>query len=623
VTLPSITDPIQELPKGSAASPDGKYAPSQLPLDKGDEIKIYMGYADSIEEALSTIRSKYKDKDRVDNMLCVFTGSIDTITATGSSTQGISLNIQCRDRMKYLMDSLGSFNSADVTTPLVDQGDAKSVLRSQVILSIFKRAVGQLEGGSGLKNHESQCASVCGMKVKDGFILDVENNSSGTGLLSQAYAFYNGKEFAEKYKPPENETDFDAQSNKTLGGLTFDPEPNPSSFPILNVITGRLPYNTSEGLETGMQFQITDRVPLEYLRYLAMQEPWPTEVFQDQRSGELWYAPRGLDITSLEDPKRFNRTYYFRHTPAQDEPIHTCQMALVFREETSMIGWRSNIIVSNGTANTNSSVHLRVVPDWLRSLPDDKPKAHACTYYSILDPSATAPGTLAATAMMFARLMGRESRAAALHILGDPSITPGEAIQVIGSPLHPESYQAAEQDRKNALDYYKGYQELYQQSLQSIVGNTAVTNPNTGTTEEVPPTPPVASPGPLPSPTVPIPSPTPESTPSPPPPDDSTAVDPQTGAPPSVTDPENSAQDIPYVSSVLQSGKVTIKPMPAGAPGAANFCPAIFADVANPTSNQITFVKDPITIFRVEAVVHKYNDGQSGYQTEIALLSPF
>lgn len=253
--------------------------------------------------------------------------------------------------------------------------------------------------------------------------------------------------------------------------------------PSMNIITGRMPYPTSVGFNNfaGMSSQVTDRVPIEYIKFLAMQEPWPTEFFCDHRSGEYWYAPRGLDISGLDDPDRFYRTYFYRHAPESalsalgQEYAHPCQALLLYREESSSINWRSNIIVTNApSVNSAESygTHLKLVPPFLAG------RAFACTYYTVVDETIGNSTTeLVATAMAFARLYGKELKAASMHIIGDPSMTPGEAIQVIGSPLYGGGQSPAVQDsskeqwdwdRSVVKDYVTDYKNVHSNLLDDL-----------------------------------------------------------------------------------------------------------------------------------------------------------
>jgi hypothetical protein len=278
-------------------------------------------------------------------------------------------------------------------------------------------------------------------------------------------------------------TPFIGGTTRTPKGLSDIELAIRARHPAFNIITGRKAYDTAEDGKnfTGMSAQVTDRVPVEYIKFLAMQEPWPTEFYCDHRSGEYWYVPRGIDVTGLSDPKRFRRTYFFRHASQEvlstlNQPYaHPGQALLLFREESSCINWRSNIIVTNtphAQESQSYAVHLKVVPSFLQG------RAFACTYYTVVDATIGGqPVELFATAMAFARLYGKELRAASMHVIGDPTLCPGEAVQVLGSPLYGGGYNPAVQDpskeqwqwdREAVLAYYNEYKSLHKGVLDEL-----------------------------------------------------------------------------------------------------------------------------------------------------------
>jgi hypothetical protein len=75
------------------------------PLDILDEVCIFFGYLDTMRPVTQ--------KDIAENrLLRRGVWVVDTVTKSGGASAGIVWTVQCRDRLKYLMDTLGSFNTA-------------------------------------------------------------------------------------------------------------------------------------------------------------------------------------------------------------------------------------------------------------------------------------------------------------------------------------------------------------------------------------------------------------------------------------------------------------------------------------------------------------------------------
>jgi hypothetical protein len=358
-----------------------------FPLGSYDEICIYGGYLDRLRPVVS-------EDIKANRLLRKGVWSVDTITVSGSTPTGIIITVQCRDRLKYLMDTFGSYNTAESNELLVDKNDKpdnnNAIKRSQVILTLARRGIGEYK----------QQESIGGRFINSGVIYDIsdagnENTQSGNVLMDfDPYYMYNidggallvsngtvtqsngqtsatstnatiyntntpeGKAQLEtalaelkakaQAQADSEKDDADVQAkNAEIQALTPDTfmayldangvksgtnigDINVSSAGslrgstanspvakemVFNIVSGRVPYTTAADQYFGQNFIVADRVPLDYIRFLSQQEPWPTEVFQDSRTGEFWYAPRGLDLTGLSDKSRFFRTYYFRNWP--------------------------------------------------------------------------------------------------------------------------------------------------------------------------------------------------------------------------------------------------------------------------------------------------------------------
>jgi hypothetical protein len=597
--LPVVSVP----PSRPGANANAIGSPSAvLPLYLMDEVCIYMGYID-------TMRAVVQDDITQNRLLRVFIGSIDTITAAGNANMGNSVVIQMRDRMKYLMDTLGSYNTSDFSRQnlAVATGQNKdstlpdgSITRKYIILGLAQRAVGNLQGSKSLNDDRidpatrSLCDSVCGLRINSAYSLDTSSAAVDASSLFGPYERTGATDSRDYIYKGDGQSPFIGGSvvNFPLPNVASSPSSNAYSFNInFNIITGRAPYNNSTITALQSGFQVTDRVPVEYIKYLALQEPWVGEMFADHRSGDMWYAPRGLDLTGLEDKKRFFRTYFYRMYPQNLEYVpgetyskpHLAQMARSFREETSILGWRSNIIATNADKigeNSKSIVHLKVTPKWLEG------REHACTFFYLTEPVTTGNiQELAIIALMFARHQGKETRTASVTLLGDPSITPGEAMQVIGSPLivpgvYPDPFedvngkQQWQVDRTNVKEYYQGTKDLYTEFAKNIKDKSGATDTANASTLTV-----------------------------------------------ANGQMINAATD-PAAATVPKAVEVALLPTEAAA---VDMCFSRFVKAtegsANPNGNNVQFPTDPKTVWRAEGVIHKFNDGEPGYYTEVSLMS--
>ena len=637
-------------------------------LDKGDEICIWTGYITGIRD----ITPEDLEQGR---LLRTFVGAIDTLVFSGTSNQGVQLLIQCRDRMKYLMDSVSTFNTTDFlpigsnlsgkpdsagkTVEVSPDFDPNEISRIDVILELARRSIGHLEKSTSLSTGglNTVCGSVCGARITKGYVEDLQN-PIGVTVSSSLFRVYGVD------KDGQSMPLADLQTPLSYSGLTnrndivsLDEVPAKSPFDInnkipflggntkpsntdlmgdsnspassilaldmsFNIITGRMPFALQGTRQNffGNAPQITDRVPVEYIKFISLQEPWPTEFFCDHRSGEFWYAPRGLDVSGLNDPSRFFRTYFFRKAPDNfykavggdalhtatsingKSTVHEAQSILLYREESSVINWRSNIIVMTqplSQAGSAQGVHIKLNPPWLQG------RKFPCSYFVAVDNSiADNISELIATAMTFARIHGKELKAATMHIVGDPSLTPGEAVQIIGSPFHGGGFNTVgdedkeeewKVDRNKLTEYLFGYSVLYQ-NLNWAIKNPTATTPNY----------PVKS---------------------------------NSNNP--ITQPDPTQYKL--ASEITQTGDNISSQDITSLSYAQLQCPAQFspANTANqpkstnpdstPTDSQklvtdniVQFPEDPKTIWRVEAFIHKFNENPGdGFRTEVALLAPF
>jgi hypothetical protein len=420
-------------------------AVAEFPLAPYDEICLYGGYLDRLREATTT------DIDQ-NRLLRKGVWTVDTITVSGSTPTGIIITVQCRDRLKYLMDTFGSYNTAESSEFLTrDSKEWYASARTNVILNIARRGIGHL-------TFNGQEQTLGGRFIQQGTILDIPTavdgqtriegfdpyfmykngetlflatgsptaNPDGSASVTTAgpaesidlstpegvkkaeeklqevkekaraqletitdeaekkaaqevfdriNALQTGQDLLNYIKNSPNQNSVlgtDLSNNQTttaqLGGslrgsVVNGPLAKEMKF---NIVSGRVPYATGADSYFGSNFIVADRVPLDYIKFLSQQEPWPTEVFQDSRTGEFWYAPRGLDLSGLSDRNRFYRTYYFRNWPsdlvAKSDAAQASKKALAaVQAQGAELATYDDLI----SKITKASAEIKQYEDWL------------------------------------------------------------------------------------------------------------------------------------------------------------------------------------------------------------------------------------------------------------------
>ncbi|MFB6284788.1 MAG: hypothetical protein ABEK59_12815, partial [Halobacteria archaeon] len=312
-----------------------------------DQFCIYLGYIDRPREIT-------QDDLKFNRLLRCFVGVVDTIQFTGSGTGGVTIKVEARDRVKWLMDSEIYYQINDGINP--NQ-------RSDLILDITRRSVGDIRNSDG----EKTCQG-CGIEVQKGETVDPQK---GSAAIPEASKWY----------------DEDLLDGQTVNKGLSVPE-----SPKMNIFTSR----TLDQYEKKAQYLLRQQYPTEMLRFLANQEVYPTELFQDNRDGNFYYTPRSVDIDSLEDNTRFRRTYYFK-VPSEDLTLDINQKPINFREEKATLATKTDFLIQNGgTADQGGQqymVHFKAVPYELRN------KNFACKYKRVKDPSIQKIGEAAMVAM--------------------------------------------------------------------------------------------------------------------------------------------------------------------------------------------------------------------------------
>lgn len=512
-----------------------KVLPIQINIER--EFCLWLGYIEQVRPVIQEDLAEGR-------LLRVFIGIIENIKSTASATGGYTIQLQARDRMKWFMDSSVYFNAQQLTkvnNPEVEGGKSSTaVTRSDIIHSIARKSVGVGEGDA--------CQG-CGKDImlNPDWVVDV---ATGDSVL-QANAWY-------------------GDANQPLVGRTriLESELIVPENPEIRIYTTRVGIETSAA---GPNFLLNGQTPVEVIKTLAFQEVYPTEFFQNHRDGNFYYYPRANDSTSLTDPKRFFRTYYFM---MGGDSTNINQRLLALREEKSSIGLKTNFIVAKNSPESNESsafgdmmLHLRTRPYELIGVPI------ACKFHRVHDPTITKYAEAAVIATSMARIWARETKVGMAILLGDPSLVPGEILQVMGSPLvdygglDPDGgVTRAAGDRQKFYEYDNNWNNLIGQYKQSSATNTTSLN--------------------------------------------------EQGAGVTVNESASKIQIDMFDKSVAHYNS------PVENTDYNELICNMSSYLLNSQSN-IGFNRPPETIWRADAVMHKFNSGSKGYSTEVVLVTPF
>lgn len=280
-------------------------------------------------------------------------------------------------------------------------------------------------------------------------------------------------------------------------------------------------------------------------------------------------------------------------------PPDTNQMLVSLRYEQSSIGVFTNFILYKSNTQeqlvtTEWTMHLELIPEAFYGR-DGNRIPIANKFVRIEDPNIKSPAEGAAVLLNAARVYARGTQVASIVLNGDPSIVPGEIFQIFGSPiLKNDGLSSFVTDR---ISYYK-MQSLSLQSFQSLAVATSVTNKENATSTE------------------------PTNVNS------NLLIDPTTQNIATQEDYNKlSAEDkAKYTRIPLYNAQIITTGLDQGKSGDK---PKTSDQILTQTSSSITRDKDkiipePKTIFRAEAVAHKFNIGGSrGYLTEVSLTVPF
>jgi len=169
----------------------------------------------------------------------------------------------------------------------------------------------------------------------------------------------------------------------------------------------------------------------------------------DQENSTAPADPSGV-VNTIEN-KKTNLTVSPYPTDLYES---TNQDLIAYREELSSIGMKTNFFISisspltSMTPHNDMVLHLATNPYSLRDV-DFVPKFHR-----INDPTIKTAEEAAVVALSAARIWAKETNVAMAVMLGDPSLVPGEVIQVVGSPILPEGgRKQIQEDREKYFEW--------------------------------------------------------------------------------------------------------------------------------------------------------------------------
>lgn len=476
------------------------------------DICIWMGYIDSVRPVTT--------QDLTDNNLIrCFVGIVENIKATGSASGGYTLHLQCRDRMRWMMNSSVFYSGEQLTR-------SEQITRSILIADIANIGVGVTD--------KSQPKYPRFFTTNPQFIRDIGTISEG-----------------EEDQPFDISPDIWYQE----GHLKATPVNAGLQVPLnpeLRIITTRIGESIADDNPT---FNLRNSTPLDAIRSLSFQEIYPYELFQDHRTGHIYYVPRANDHSSLEDGQRFRRTYYFGQRQ-YDNQININQRLIAFREELSSMSMRTNFVVSIFNSNSGAQtmddyqMNFEYIPPELAGIP------FARSFYHVRDPSIKSAAEAASVGLHYMRIYGKAVHVGMAVMLGDPSLTPGEVVQISGSQIYPSASleeAALNEDRQKYTEFATLYQGTFAETAQKLKNATI-------NKEEV---------------------------------------------------EELALGDMKVNSTAPKYAKTTGSTTREALNEAVN------------TPRVVAGQQLPKTIFRIEAVCHKFNLGTKGFTSEIALYTPF
>jgi murein DD-endopeptidase MepM/ murein hydrolase activator NlpD len=472
--FPNITNPLDNITH---------------PLGPEDSICIWLGYTDELfKNPLELIKGMEGDNP---SFIRVFVGIVDTIGVVGTDA-GFNCTIQCRDRMRYMMETQVSLSPFDIQNDrsymnLALGGTKEAVTRSETILRLAQLGIGHIAIGKDAKD----TVDVNGMRIERGDIKDlglIVGERKAENKVGQPLSANLDNKTA---MPPPNY--FYAYGKKPLASRVTTATLDIESYPKFNIFTSRLPFSTES---VAKEYTIEQQIPVELIKWLSNQEAYPTELFSNPQDGNYYYIPRSCDLGGLADPLRFHRTYFYRYQPPDlgnasvlDElakkypPIKIgsnpngvevdpttpfrftpdwAQGIINWREELTTNAMYTNYIIANNSPNSTKAgqvilMSMSVRPPFLSG------RAIAGRNMYIVDETINDRQEALAVGLQMARIHSKETRAASMTLIGDPSMVPGEVVQVVGSPLHRElsTLDPLINERRGIVEYLDRETQVY------------------------------------------------------------------------------------------------------------------------------------------------------------------
>ena len=431
----------------------GDYRGGDYPyLDKEDEIRIYMGYIDSAKTPITadlldwhpfTVGSVQANPEKP---LCpVFWGFIDKIDFIGDRA-GAQLVISGRDRSRIFQDtrvvSLRSLERSIVQRKDENNQRVPAIqgARSTILLDVARASVGQPSDQNRYDLYDDARKKywkyIIGTSEEEGGIdsLPLEDYSYGFAKISNA----GNPEPTEQLVSAVDPEKILEQAIKRV---------NSRGYVRFHRWVFRPPIVTRG---RNAIYQVFNRVPIDIINYLASNEERPTDFYASHVNGDFLFAPRILDTTGLRDPNRNYRTYFYNSWPQEaGRPSHG-QLILKIRAVSSTLGTFNRFsIASSGVSGRGEDTLaaltfiLENYGQGLRNRNPNPPARHQLIVDDNLNTYNNALVGATTVAFQSSRSWSRELNAVQMTILGDPTLYPGEAIQIYNSVLHDYNVSAA------------------------------------------------------------------------------------------------------------------------------------------------------------------------------------
>jgi hypothetical protein len=479
--LTSHNAPIPRLPNVSAFR-GGDYPY----LTADDEIRIYAGYIDSPTTAITTdmldevpFPMVKDDGSLMDGMaqpnltrgklVPIFWGFIDKIDFDGSARgTGFQCVLSCRDRIRVLSDT------TLISVPSISGvfGDQGSKVSANGALHQIVSDVAKAVNGFQLNIPESDVQeNICWkriitpkLKINRGYNSDeVADDLERASELCELYSAYEQNNSVRTSASLLDKTKDPTLFVRSASFKIMDYKSRPRFHMWLN----RPPLAKEGGTA---QWQVLDRTPLQIIKWIAIKEERPMDLFASHVNGDFCLVPRVLDVSGFKDKSRHYRTYFFRDYPRQCDPPCAGQLIIGLRTFTTTIGTfnRFTIVDNSNTSGAGLSVLESVtltidsVPFLLQGRTPTPPCRTKLIYDGGLGTYANdnSYGAALIVAMSTSSQVSRDISGIEFQILGDPTFFPGEAVRVFNTFLHDEGYITQSGRYVDILTKQKAYDDF-------------------------------------------------------------------------------------------------------------------------------------------------------------------